>query len=205
MSKHSTTDVEDSTTPTPRRDVILDAAVQLIAAQGLAGLTHRAVDGAAGLAEGSTSYYFRRRADLVEAAAARVADRLADVDEAQRVAFAELMALGRRDDALRGLARGLVACADEQRHLFLARLELTLASSRDPELAPLGERLAEASRRPIEFYLRALTEGADDLPITTTASMLDGLALRHVTGEAPMPSVEDVVRLVETLLDAPGR
>ncbi|WFR73994.1 TetR family transcriptional regulator [Prescottella defluvii] len=41
----------------PRTALIADAAVTLIAQQGLRALTHRAVDRAAGIPEGSTSYY----------------------------------------------------------------------------------------------------------------------------------------------------
>ena len=46
---------------TPRRREILDAAVEVLAEQGLKGLTHRAVDRRAGLSEGSSSAYFRSR------------------------------------------------------------------------------------------------------------------------------------------------
>src|SRR5919107_1137181 len=48
-----------------RRSVILDAALRVIAEQGMRALTHRAVDAAAGLPGGSTSYYFRSRAALL--------------------------------------------------------------------------------------------------------------------------------------------
>src|SRR5690349_2893472 len=69
----SSTDVEDSTPvdyscremgTTVRKDVITDAAIQLVAEQGMRGLTHRAVDRRAGLPEGSTSAYFRTRKAL---------------------------------------------------------------------------------------------------------------------------------------------
>ncbi|HEX5919668.1 MAG TPA: TetR family transcriptional regulator, partial [Nocardioides sp.] len=42
-----------------RRTVLLDAALELVGTQGMRGLTHRAVDAAAGLPAGSTSNYFR--------------------------------------------------------------------------------------------------------------------------------------------------
>ena len=48
-----------------RRSTILDGALAVLAEQGMRGLTHRAVDAAAGLPSGSTSYYFRSRAALV--------------------------------------------------------------------------------------------------------------------------------------------
>ncbi|MEQ4305701.1 TetR family transcriptional regulator [Plantactinospora sp. B6F1] len=66
---------------TARRDrfaVITDAAIELVAELGMRGLTHRAVDGRAGLPLGSTSAYFRTRKALIEA----VVRRLADLDRA---------------------------------------------------------------------------------------------------------------------------
>ncbi len=63
-----------------RPQVIADAAVHLIATEGLRALTHRAVDTAAGLPQGSTSYYAQTRAALLELVAHRLAERsLADL------------------------------------------------------------------------------------------------------------------------------
>ncbi len=50
-----------------RVDVLLDPAIEVVAAEGLRGLTHRAVDARAGLSAGSTSYYYRTRIALLEA------------------------------------------------------------------------------------------------------------------------------------------
>lgn len=61
---------------TERRQLVGDAAVAVLAEHGLRGLTHRAVDAAAGLPPGSTSNIFRTRAALV----AGVVDRLAALD-----------------------------------------------------------------------------------------------------------------------------
>ena len=49
---------------TPRRRELLQAALQVVADEGLRGLTHRAVDRRAGLPEGSCSAYFRTRRAL---------------------------------------------------------------------------------------------------------------------------------------------
>src|SRR4051794_11876280 len=71
-----------SSRPTsPRRRQLLDAAVAVLAADGLRGLTHRAVDRAAGLPEGSCSAYLRTRGALQQAVAEHVSGLLlADVD-----------------------------------------------------------------------------------------------------------------------------
>nr|WP_245717579.1 TetR family transcriptional regulator [Nocardia jejuensis] len=61
-------------TSTPeRRTLIVDCAIDLIAAQGLRALTHRALDTALDLPPGSTSYYFRTKRRLIEAVVERIA------------------------------------------------------------------------------------------------------------------------------------
>src|SRR5690606_6609473 len=64
-----------------RRDLIADTAIATVAAAGLRGLTHRAVDTAAGLPAGSTSYYFPTRSALISACYRRLATlTVTDVD-----------------------------------------------------------------------------------------------------------------------------
>ena len=65
----------------PRRRQLLEAALHVIADEGLRGLTHRAVDRRAGLPEGSCSAYLRTRSALQQALTEYVAATLlADVD-----------------------------------------------------------------------------------------------------------------------------
>jgi DNA-binding transcriptional regulator YbjK len=115
---------------TPRRRQLLDAGVAVLAAEGLRGLTHRAVDRAAGLPEGSCSAYLRTRSALQRALAEDVSGRLvADVD-----ALAERL---RSDPGCDGVSAALDLLLRwlDGPDLLLARLELTLAARRDPELA----------------------------------------------------------------------
>lgn len=58
-----------------RVETLSDAAIHLIATEGLRALTHRAVDRCAGLPQGSTSYYAPTRAALLELVARRLTER----------------------------------------------------------------------------------------------------------------------------------
>ncbi|MFC6832494.1 TetR/AcrR family transcriptional regulator, partial [Streptomyces goshikiensis] len=115
-----------------RRTLIADTAIDLVAAAGLRGLTHRAVDAAAGLPSGSTSYYFRTRTALIGACYQRQAELdLGDVDadgpppaEADRCGAAA---------ALAGLVERWLTTGRARQ---LARFELSLEAARTPELAP---------------------------------------------------------------------
>ncbi|MER6610537.1 TetR family transcriptional regulator [Streptomyces sp. NPDC000927] len=66
-----------------RQKQLADAAIETLAAAGMRGLTHRAVDRRAGLAEGSCSYCFRTRQALLRAAV----ERLAEADMADAAAL----------------------------------------------------------------------------------------------------------------------
>jgi AcrR family transcriptional regulator len=63
------------TVGTDRREAIGDAAITIVAREGLRSLTHRAVDRELALPAGSTSYYARTRRDLIEAMVHRLANR----------------------------------------------------------------------------------------------------------------------------------
>lgn len=118
----------------PRRRQLLDAALRVVAEHGLRGLTHRAVDRQAGLPEGSCSAYLRTRRALQTALTEYVALRLAaDVAGLTR----DLGALPADDDRAVELVLRLFSRWLDERELLVAKLELSLEASRDPELAGL--------------------------------------------------------------------
>ncbi|WP_419909794.1 TetR/AcrR family transcriptional regulator [Hoeflea sp.] len=175
-----------------RQEAILNAVIELLATRGLEGVTHRAVDEAAGLPQGSTTYYFPKKTLLLVAASEHLADLLEkDCDELQ-VGFAEIAAQHGMDAAVDYVAQELATYADDSRHLFLARMELTMAAARRDDLADIGERLAAAARRPIAFFLKLISNGRTDVPIETCAGLIDGITLMYATGQGPKPSTGQV-------------
>lgn len=58
---------------TDRPQVLADAAIGLIAGSGIRALTHRAVDAAADVPTGTTSYHFRSRRELLRGVLVRIA------------------------------------------------------------------------------------------------------------------------------------
>ena len=54
--------------------MIADAAIVVVADEGLRALTHRGIDVSLGLPAGSTSYYFRTRRELLAAMVDRITD-----------------------------------------------------------------------------------------------------------------------------------
>jgi AcrR family transcriptional regulator len=115
----------------PRRREILAAATTVLAQQGNRGLTHRAVDREAGLPEGSSSAYYRSRGALLGALSDFVADRLAADVEALGGRLASCP--GDHERAVAEVSRLFSRWLD-QSDLLAARLELTVAATRDHDL-----------------------------------------------------------------------
>ena len=113
---------------TDRRTEILDAALSVLAEDGMRALTHRAVDAAAGIAPGSTSYYFRTRSALI----AGCVDRLVEIDRG----FAVPPASGVAGFLDLVVAAGEVMAGPE-RTRTLARYELSVAAMHDDALRAL--------------------------------------------------------------------
>lgn len=157
-----------------RRDALADAAITVLARAGGRGLTHRAVDRAAGLAEGSTSYYFRTRESLLSA----VVERLAVLDAAS---LPQMAGSGRR-----GLTEDFATVVEELstagRDRLLARYELSLEATRRPELRQTLRASATAVRAAVAERLSAA--GVDHAQRTAEELLLllDGLLLEQVTG-----------------------
>lgn len=188
-------------TPKPdRREVLLNAVIGLLATRGLEGVTHRAVDEAAGLPQGSSTYYFPKKTALLSAAARHLSALLEKDCEALQVGFAETAAKQGMEAAIDYVAEEVVAYADDARDLFLARIELTLAAARRDDLAGIGEQLTAAARRPIAFFLRLIAKGRNDVPIETCAGLIDGIGLMHATGQGPKPTSEQIAAVVRSVL-----
>ncbi|MFC7817790.1 TetR/AcrR family transcriptional regulator [Streptomyces sp. NPDC057367] len=157
-----------------RRAALVDAAIEVLAAEGARGLTFRAVDTAAAVPAGTASNYFANRDDLLTQAGARVYERLRP-DEAtitrQRTA-------GRDRDTYVVLMRELVDRVASFRTGYLALLELRLEATRRPGLrAVLTERVRADVAANVSYHE---TSG---LPGDATAVKLLHLALNWLIVE----------------------
>ena len=154
-----------------RKQHAVDAAIEVIDAEGLRGLTHRAVDARAGLAPGSTSSCFRTRLALLSA----VLNRLVELEEEllDELPFAAgPIDAPRLTDELTGL---LVHWLGPGRARTRARLELYLDAARRNEL---GAEMERATRRFVTRTADALRAGGIAEPERTARmiiAQLDGL------------------------------
>jgi DNA-binding transcriptional regulator YbjK len=157
-----------------RREQIADAAIATLAAGGMRGLTHRAVDEAAGLPEGSCSYYFRTRLALLQA----TVERLVEADTADLPDVPLDIA---RDAA--GIIRHWTTVGRDR---MLARYELMLEAGRRPELRAVFARARDHYHRLAEATLAAAGAADPAGQAQLFIACLDGLVFRHLTGADPI-------------------
>ena len=126
-----------------------DAAIDLLAAAGAHGLTHRAVEKAAELPPGTASNYFRSREALLVAAAERIVElHHADMDQAaQQHKSATAPPASVTELLVDLLTESLLAAATTLRTRYLAIFELQLEASRRPVLAAALAGLQDGSTR----------------------------------------------------------
>ncbi|MEV4148094.1 TetR/AcrR family transcriptional regulator [Amycolatopsis sp. NPDC049691] len=173
-----------------RREVIGDAAIEVIAAAGMRGLTHRAVDQAAGLPAGSTSYYARTRAALLS------------------LTFARILELDQETVWSGGLAESIAGYAYEAvtsgRARMLARYEFALEATRRPELrAQYDSGGAVIRRAAVELFSAA---GSAD-PVRHAGLVVDwleGTIFGALAGASAPPSRESLVASAREILRGIG-
>jgi AcrR family transcriptional regulator len=128
-----------------RRQALTDTAIELLAASGVHGLTHRAVEKAASLPSGTASNYFRSREALLVAAAERIVElHHADMDRAAQHHHSPGIA-SITEQVADLLTDSLLAAATTLRNRYLAIFELQLEAVRRPVLASALARLQDSS------------------------------------------------------------
>lgn len=162
----------------PRMQRILEAATRVVAARGMRGLTHRAVDAEAGLPQGSTSGYLRTRMALVTALTEFIAAGLIDSVEV----LAGQQQAGEDDEAVIENALDVFAGWLREPDALIAKAELAREVAREPEIAAAMEP-ARARIEGIVGRILTLAE-VDDVPTAAQAiiaameGVLDAALLR---------------------------
>ncbi len=198
--------------PTPdrgsdRRTLIADTTIDLVAAGGLRALTHRAVDAAAGLAAGSTSYYFRTRTALIAACYQRLAELdLADLDADGPPLPPPPLPPPDREAAAAALAGLLYRWLTAGRARQLARFELSLEAARNPELETDFHRAGQGARARAAGILAALGADRPEEAADLMVAWADGLLYDRLAGASarsrPAPDLSELTSVTRRMIDA---
>ena len=183
-----------------RRRVIAHHALEVLAAHGARGLTHRAVDQAAGLPAGSTSYYHRTRAALLDACL----DDLVRQDEAEIAAMTPLLRADDADALAAALADVLHRWATTDRTRQLGRYELFLESRRHPELAESLHRGGLAVREAVAHVLAGLGAPDPHRRATWLVAAIEGALFERLAGYVSSAPVDrdEILALARWLVRA---
>jgi DNA-binding transcriptional regulator YbjK len=190
-----------------RRALIADAAISTLARDGMRGLTHRAVDRAAGLPEGSASYYFRTRQALLQATVERLAE-LTSTDMLGGAAMLGSAAApappGHDLDALAGMAAALIeSWLTTGRERQLARYELSLEATRRPELRQTLVTTGAAIRAVVADRFAAAGVRDPHQRAADFAAFIDGLLFDQIAGAGGRElTTADLRAAIATLLAA---
>jgi DNA-binding transcriptional regulator YbjK len=178
-----------------RRDQLRDAAIEVLAAEGGRGLTHRAVDAAAGLPPGTTKNYFPARQSLLQAAAERCAELYLALPRPQISDRAALVAM---------MSALLADVTGPGRQRLLAIVELQAEAARAPWLAAIMDRITAA-----DFTAFEAAQRAAGLPVTPQRAAAFTLAVHaaipHLLAGGPhtlaAAGLGDPERFTRDLLD----
>lgn len=178
--------------PAATRERGLEAAVELLGAEGVRALTHARIDERAGLPPGSTSNWFRTRRALLGG----VVDWIAEHERAD-LAPGALPAISGVDELIAGWCAMITLQGGRFATRTRARYALFLELSGDVEL---GEPLRRQRRQFEEWTERIVVDVgiADPGPATRALMALsDGLLLHLLTvdpGLDPRPVIDRAVR-----------
>lgn len=174
---------------TDRPVLLADAAIAVIAGSGMRALTHRAVDAAAGVPTGTTSYHFRTRRELLRGVLVRIAQ--INVERLERLPGPPTDPTGAPDTpAARSAEAALLAdriaiFVDGQigahRDRTLARMACEIEVASDPDL----REILHAGGIFRTLAIAAVTRlGAADPPRSADGliALLDGLQYDRLVG-----------------------
>lgn len=149
-----------------RRQRIIDAAIRVVGAKGIAGLSHRSAAAEADVPLGSTTYHFKTLDDLLVAA-------LRQANEG----FAPALAV-HEPDLAGALARLLGEFLTADRPRAELEYELYLAALRRPALRPVAAEWTES-------VTRALAERVDARTARALVAAMDGISLQVLLTDEP--------------------
>ncbi len=170
------------------RERVLDAALQIVAGEGLQALTHRGVEARAGVTHGLTTYYFSDRQSLIGALLEHICDRQVEWITAMYAALAAEAARDPEGVDRASFTTRAVEMMLSERTLTLARYELYLHAARHPPLRALVERLRQRHVDIQAEVFRAMGAPDPQLSAHRLLSAMEGFLLYQLS--APQDDVQ---------------
>ncbi len=162
-----------------RRTEIIDAAIEVMAQVGLAGLSMRLVANQAQIPLGALSYYFDDKSDLIAQSFAQLSDR--EIDRV--VATAERLEPSMPAEQLADLVADMIidGFSSPRGGAIVTRYELVTEASRDERLRPMFEAWYAAMIPALSRLFRELGgSGQPELDSRTVMAVMAGLEIDNL-------------------------
>jgi AcrR family transcriptional regulator len=171
------------------RQEVLEAAIRIVAAQGLRGLTFRSVAAEAGVTHGAVQYHFGGRDNLIAQALSLAVKR-----------SIETAGLKSSGPGFEDFAGALVASVASNPELQAFQFELSLEARRRPELLPTVAKGYDAYRAAVH---EALTAGGLNDPMLSEIVVLalDGLVFQQTVFD-DVERTQKALEVLRTMLAA---
>jgi TetR/AcrR family transcriptional regulator, regulator of biofilm formation and stress response len=173
-----------------RRGQLVDAAISLVAEEGLSYATTRRITERAGVALGAFHYAFSSKAELVAAVMDRIGSRTEDALADTPSTVSSL------DDAVHAVLAAHAELVASDPDLQLARQELTVRGLRDPDLRGLVVEQQRRIESAVQHCLGAGADTASDDELRALAgylaATLDGLVLHRLVDPEGAPRREEL-------------
>ncbi|MCX2928668.1 TetR family transcriptional regulator [Mycobacterium sp. CVI_P3] len=160
-----------------RRTEIIDAAIEVMARVGLAGLSMRLVANQAQLPLGALSYYFDDKSDLIAQAFAQLSDR--EIDRVVRTA--QRLESSMSPEELADLVADMIIDGfSSPRGAIVTRYELVTEASRDERLRPMFEAWYTAMVPALSRLFREIGSRQPELDARTVMAVMAGLEIDNL-------------------------
>lgn len=169
-----------------RRDRIIDACLDVIAEDGVAGASHRKVARAAGVPLGSMTYHFSGMNELLHEAFARFSIGVSDRFEQRMAGAADAVS------ARQAVIDTIVSDATEDGRELILTHELYTLAARDASYRDLTEAWMARSRAALELHFDPQTARLVD-------ALIEGLTIHRALDREPRDP-EEVARAVRRIL-----
>ncbi len=173
----------------PRRLLLLQTTLRLIADEGIDAVSHRSVAEAAGVPLGSTTYWFSSRQEMLRQALEEFARSEIETETEHLEGM-----LGKRLSRRRlvdEFTAHLLSQLEERRWRTVAQYALIQEATREPELERVSRQWTEAWVAMMTEVFIALGARSPELEARMFLAILDGLLVGQLA--APSDDVEDTV------------
>jgi TetR/AcrR family transcriptional regulator, regulator of biofilm formation and stress response len=175
-----------------RRELLLRAAVELLAQGGPRAVTHRAVAARAGVPQASTTYYFESIQQLTdEALRLHLSERTSELE-------AMIAEAGGKGESIEDIARAMAEMLmTRSREIAIAQFEVYMQAGRNPELRGHVTETLNAFERVAGSVLAFLGARHPERAAPAFVALIDGFLLHRVA--RPDQVHEDAEALFEAM------